>query len=124
MPRNGYANYSFVIDSSFQPYSFAEMIKPFAIRRPYFLYASTMSSPLKRHCELIKAFEIFKKRTGLPHRLVLAGSEGDSRQQCKKRNDDFCFHDVKCCYNNLCSLIQPPSRPYTPHTRCPRRWRR
>ena len=26
----------------------------------------------------IKAFEIFKKRTGLPHRLVITGSEGDS----------------------------------------------
>ncbi len=30
MPR-GYANYDFVIDSSFKPYSFAEMIQPFAI---------------------------------------------------------------------------------------------
>lgn len=55
----------------------AEMIKPFAIRRPYLLYASTMSSPLKRHVELIKAFELFKKRTSLPHRLVLAGGDGE-----------------------------------------------
>lgn len=62
----------------------SEMIKPFAIRRPYFLYASTMSSPLKRHIELIRAFEIFKKKTGLPHRLVLAGSEGEWTDQIKK----------------------------------------
>lgn len=62
----------------------SEMIKPFAIRRPYFLYASKMSSPLKRHVELIKAFEIFKKKTGLPHRLVLAGSEGDCAESIKK----------------------------------------
>ena len=61
-----------------------EMIKPFAIRRPYFLYASTMSSPLKRHIELIKAFENFKKKTGLPHRLVLAGSEGVCSESIKK----------------------------------------
>ena len=61
-----------------------EMIKPFAIRRPYFLYASKMSSPLKRHVELIKAFEIFKKKTGLPHRLVLAGSEGECAETVKK----------------------------------------
>ena len=31
MPRNGYSNYSFVIDSSFQPYSFGELVQPFAI---------------------------------------------------------------------------------------------
>ncbi len=61
-----------------------EMIKPFAIRRPYFLYASTMSSPLKRHVELIKAFEIFKKKTALPHRLVLAGNEGLCSEAIKK----------------------------------------
>lgn len=62
----------------------AEMIKPFAIRRPYFLYASTMSSPLKRHVELIKAFEVFKRKTNLPHRLVLAGSEGQCSEAIKK----------------------------------------
>ena len=61
-----------------------EMIKPFAIRRPYFLYASKMSSPSKRHVELIKAFELFKKKTGLPHRLVLAGSEGEYAEMVKK----------------------------------------
>lgn len=59
-------------------------INPFAIRRPYFLYASKMSSPQKRHCELIKAFDIFKKRTGLPHRLVLAGSDGSYAETIKK----------------------------------------
>ncbi|MBO6218332.1 MAG: glycosyltransferase family 4 protein [Treponema sp.] len=62
----------------------SEMIKPFAIRRPYFLYASKMSSSSKRHVELIKAFEIFKKKTGLPHRLVLAGSEGECADLVKK----------------------------------------
>ncbi|WP_407425027.1 glycosyltransferase family 4 protein [Treponema sp.] len=61
-----------------------EMIKPFAIRRPYLLYASTMSSPLKRHVELIKAFEIFKKKTALPHRLVLAGGDGECSENIKK----------------------------------------
>lgn len=59
-------------------------INPFAIRRPYFIYASTMSSPLKRHCELIRAFSLFKKKTGLPHRLVLAGNDGDYSEEVKK----------------------------------------
>ncbi|MGP1458431.1 MAG: glycosyltransferase family 4 protein [Treponema sp.] len=51
-------------------------VKPFAIKRPYFIYASRLSSPEKKHIELIKAFSLFKERTGLPHRLVLAGAEG------------------------------------------------
>lgn len=51
-------------------------IKPFAIKRPYIIYASRMSSPSKKHAELIRAFSLFKKKTGLPHRLVLAGNDG------------------------------------------------
>ena len=48
-------------------------INPFAIKKPYFVYATKLSGPEKKHEELIRAFEIFKKKTGLPHRLVLAG---------------------------------------------------
>lgn len=48
-------------------------INPFAIKRPYFIYASRLSGPEKKHIELIKAFNLFKRNTGLPHRLVIAG---------------------------------------------------
>lgn len=51
-------------------------IKPFAIRRPYFIYGSRLSGPEKKHIELIKAFSLFKQKTKLPHRLVIAGSDG------------------------------------------------
>ncbi len=51
-------------------------IKPFAIKRPYFIYGSRLAGPEKKHLELIKAFSLFKRRTGLPHRLVLSGSGG------------------------------------------------
>ncbi len=50
-------------------------IKPFAIKKPYIIYASRLSNSEKKHIELINAFCDFKKRTGLPHRLVLAGNE-------------------------------------------------
>ena len=50
-------------------------IKPFAIKRPYIIFPSRISGPAKKHVELIKAFELFKENTGLPHRLVLAGAE-------------------------------------------------
>lgn len=53
-------------------------IKPFAIKKPYFIYPSRISGPNKKHLELIKAFELFKKNTGFPHRLVIAGSEDSS----------------------------------------------
>lgn len=48
-------------------------INPFAIKTPYFLCATRLSGPDKKHEELIKAFEIFKKKTNAPHRLVIAG---------------------------------------------------
>jgi len=54
----------------------AVLIHPFSIRRPYILYASRVAYPSKCHVELIQAFNIFKKKTGAPHRLVLAGSDG------------------------------------------------
>ncbi|MBQ6781872.1 MAG: glycosyltransferase family 4 protein [Treponema sp.] len=59
-------------------------IKPFAIQRPYFIYASRLSSPTKKHIELIKAFTLFKERTHFPHRLVLAGSEGAYSEEVHK----------------------------------------
>lgn len=52
-------------------------IKPFAIKRPYFIYSSRLSGSDKKHLQLIKAFELFKKRTNYPHRLVLTGSDGE-----------------------------------------------
>ena len=51
-------------------------VKPFAIKRPYFIYGSRLSGPEKKHIELIKAFSMFKEKTGLPHRLVISGSDG------------------------------------------------
>ena len=59
-------------------------VKPFAIKRPYFVYGSTLSSPEKKHIELIKAFELFKRNTGAPHRLVLAGNDGPYAEEIHK----------------------------------------
>jgi glycosyltransferase involved in cell wall biosynthesis len=59
-------------------------IKPFAIKRPYFIYGSRLAGPDKKHIELIKAFVLFKERTHLPHRLVLAGAEGSYSEEVHK----------------------------------------
>ena len=55
-------------------------IKPFAIKRPYIIYASSMRSSEKKHIELIHAFEKFKQKTNLPHKLVLSGSDGSATE--------------------------------------------
>lgn len=59
-------------------------IKPFAIKKPYFIYGSRLSGKEKKHIELIKAFNLFKKNTGYPHRLVLAGNDGDYSEEIKQ----------------------------------------
>jgi glycosyltransferase involved in cell wall biosynthesis len=72
------------------------LIQPFSFRRPYILYASRIDHPVKNHIKLIEAFEIFKDRTRYPHRLVLAGRDGnraekvkDAAASSKYRNDIF-----------------------------------
>ena len=57
-------------------------IKPFAIKKPYIIYASRMFNEGKKHLELIRAFSLFKKRTHLPHRLVLAGDNSGNYGEC------------------------------------------
>ena len=59
-------------------------VSPFSIKRPYFIYGSRLADKNKKHIELIHAFEEFKKNTGLPHRLVLAGEDGDYAQEIHK----------------------------------------
>lgn len=59
-------------------------VQPFAIKKPYFIYGSRLSGPEKKHIELIKAFTLFKERTHLPHRLVLAGNDDDYADQVHK----------------------------------------
>ena len=59
----------------------ALMIKPFAIRRPYIIYASRIIHPEKRHVELIEAFSIFKQKNKSPHRLVIVGADGEHAEQ-------------------------------------------
>lgn len=57
------------------------IIKPFAIKKPFILYPSRIQFPEKKHVELIRAFSLFKKRTGLPCKLVIAGVEGEGVEE-------------------------------------------
>ncbi|MGP1438475.1 MAG: glycosyltransferase family 4 protein [Treponema sp.] len=66
--------------NTFKPMEFENkdtiFVQPFSIKRPYIIYASRLADASKSHLELIRAFNIFKKKTGSPHRLVIAGAEG------------------------------------------------
>jgi glycosyltransferase involved in cell wall biosynthesis len=72
------------------------LIQPFSFRRPYILYAARLEYPAKNHLKLLSAFEIFKEKTRYPHRLVLAGKNGEGCDRIKEaagtskyRNDIF-----------------------------------
>jgi glycosyltransferase involved in cell wall biosynthesis len=73
--------------SVFHPRTYDEgaevLVQPFSFRRPYILYASRVDHPVKNHVRLIKAFDIFKERTGFPHRLVLAGGDRSGAAKVK-----------------------------------------
>jgi len=86
--------------SAFYPRPHADeselLVQPFSFRRPYILYASRIDHPIKNHIRLIKAFDIFKDRTGLPHRLVFAGRDSTNADKVKaaaakarRKNDVF-----------------------------------
>lgn len=59
-------------------------IKPFAIKKPYIIYPTRISGPEKYHVQLINAFDKFKTKSGLPHRLVLAGSQDEYALEVQK----------------------------------------
>lgn len=81
--HNGIDHSLFYPDSKIENTDFAD-IKPFSIKKPYIIYGSRLQSSDKKHVELIKAWTLFKEKTGLPHRLVLAGEEGDYAEVVQK----------------------------------------
>lgn len=60
------------------------LTKKYPIRSPYLLYVSRLEHPGKNHVRLIKAFNHLKSKTGLPHQLVLAGSEWSRAEEVYK----------------------------------------
>lgn len=80
---NGIDHNHFYHHSELDTDSDTVLIKPFAIKKPYIIYATRIHNKQKKHIELIDAFVDFKNRTKLPHRLVLAG-DGDFVSEIQK----------------------------------------
>jgi glycosyltransferase involved in cell wall biosynthesis len=55
------------------------------LRVPYILYVSRIEHPGKNHVRLIHAFESLKARTGIPHQLLLAGSQWSRAEEVYQR---------------------------------------
>lgn len=59
----------------------ALLANKFPVKAPYILYISRIEHPGKNHINLLKAFEILKEETDLPHQIILAGSDWDRSQE-------------------------------------------
>ncbi|MEK7123375.1 MAG: glycosyltransferase family 1 protein, partial [Patescibacteria group bacterium] len=68
----------------------------FLLREPFFLHIGRIESK-KNVGGIVRAFEIFKEKYGLPHKLILLGGGGFGAEQIKdavqksKFADDVCF---------------------------------
>jgi glycosyltransferase involved in cell wall biosynthesis len=61
--------------TNISPKGIKETLSNFSLDKPYLLYISRIEHPGKNHLNLIKGFEIFKKKTNSELLLVLAGSD-------------------------------------------------
>ena len=64
--------------AAFRPRKAAEIrpqLAALGVDAPFILYVARIEHPGKNHVGLIRAFDALKARTGLPHRLVLAGPD-------------------------------------------------
>jgi glycosyltransferase involved in cell wall biosynthesis len=55
--------------------AFGRIADKYALKLPYILYIARIEHPGKNHIRLIQAFDRLKKADGIPHQLVLAGSD-------------------------------------------------
>jgi glycosyltransferase involved in cell wall biosynthesis len=59
----------------------AAVCSKYRLRAPYMLYVSRIEHPGKNHARLIRAFAQLKRDAGVPHQLVLAGSNWTRAEQ-------------------------------------------
>ncbi len=92
----------------------------YQIKTEFILYVSRLEHPGKNHVNLIKAFELFKKKNHTNHRLILVGADWNGAETIKRVtaespvSNDILFlgfiqkEDVALLYN-ACDLMVFPS---------------
>ncbi|HEX9165975.1 MAG TPA: glycosyltransferase family 1 protein [Gemmatimonadales bacterium] len=61
--------------------SAARLTGRYGLTGPFILYVARLEHPGKNHVRLVEAFDRFRRRTGLPHQLVLAGPDWSGAEQ-------------------------------------------
>ncbi|MDP1835572.1 MAG: glycosyltransferase family 1 protein [Chlamydiales bacterium] len=89
--------YSGIDHTTFRPLprieAYEELHKRYGITDPFIVYVSRVEHPAKNHLNLIKAFELFKKRHPTSHRLVLAGPDWSGAEVVKAYARDSRYRD-------------------------------
>lgn len=78
------------IEDFFKPTEDVGILKRLKIKQPFLLSLSTIEPRKNLGC-LLDAFEIFKKRTGAPHQLVLVGKGGWKNKEIFNRLENHSF---------------------------------
>jgi len=63
----------------------------YAVRRPFILYTSRIEHPGKNHARLIQAFADLKRKDGIPHQLVLAGTDRERAEEVHRTAEETGF---------------------------------
>ena len=62
-----------------------------AVRPPFILYTSRIEHPGKNHACLIRAFADLKRKEGIPHQLVLAGTDRERAEEVHRTAEESGF---------------------------------
>lgn len=84
-----------VIYNGFNDLTVNKFVKPNIPEGPFFLFTGVLKKR-KNILKVIKAFEEFKNKTGLPHILVLAGRKDDATLVSKAINVNKYHDDIIC----------------------------
>jgi len=69
----------------------ALLLPRYAVRPPFILYTSRIEHPGKNHAGLIRAFAALKRKDGIPHQLVLAGTDRERADEVHRIAEETGF---------------------------------
>lgn len=75
--------------SRYFPHTEGVDLSSYGIYKPFFLYVSRIEHPGKNHQLLLKTFDRLKQRLGLPHQLVLVGSDWKGAEEVHRLADSL-----------------------------------
>ncbi len=81
--------------SRYHPQETSLDLSVYGVSKPFVLYVSRIEHPGKNHQQLLRAFDTLKRELGLPHQLVLVGSDWKGAEQVHALADALpCRDDI------------------------------